>query len=60
LRWAEIANDIPRSDPSDEEFAALKRHFSNEAIAELGFGIAAINGWNLLNVGFRNPVPEAA
>ena len=60
LRWAEIVNDIPRSDPSDEEFAALKQHFSDEEIAELGFVIAAINAWNLLNVGFRNPVPEAA
>jgi alkylhydroperoxidase family enzyme len=27
-------------------------------IAELGFAIAAINAWNLLNVSFRNPVPQ--
>ena len=60
LRWAEIVNDIPHRDPSDEEFAALKQHFSNEEIAELGFVIATINAWNLLNVGFRHPVPEAA
>jgi alkylhydroperoxidase family enzyme len=26
-------------------------------IAELGFAIATINGWNLLNVSFRNPLP---
>ena len=59
LRWAEIVNDIPHRDPSDEEFAALKQHFSNEEIAELGFVIATINAWNLLNVGFRHPLPEA-
>jgi AhpD family alkylhydroperoxidase len=60
LRWAEVVNDIPHRDPSDEEFAALKQHFSNEEVAELGFVIATINAWNLLNVGFRHPVPEAA
>ena len=60
LRWAEAVNDIPHRDPSDEEFAALKQHFSNEEVAELGFVIATINAWNLLNVGFRHPVPEAA
>jgi hypothetical protein len=27
-------------------------------IAQFGFAIAAINAWNLLNVGFRNPVPQ--
>ena len=60
LRWAEVVNDIPHRDPSDEEFAALKQHFSNEEVAELGFVIATINAWNMLNVGFRHPVPEAA
>lgn len=58
LRWAEIINDIPHSDPSDEEFARLQAHFSDAEIAELGFTIAVINAWNMLNVGFRNPVPE--
>src|SRR6185369_3170787 len=57
LRWAEIINATPHSDASDEEFAALRAHFSDEEIAELGFVIATINAWNLLNVGFRNPVP---
>jgi len=58
LRWAEIVTGTPHTDASDEEFAALKVHFSNEEIAELGFAIAVINAWNLLNVSFRNPVPQ--
>ena len=58
LRWAEIVNATPHSDASDEEFAKLRAHFSDVEIAELGFTIAAINAWNLLNVSFRNPVPE--
>jgi AhpD family alkylhydroperoxidase len=58
LHWAELVNAIPHRDPSDEEFAKLQAHFNDTEIAELGFAIAAINAWNLLNVSFRNPVPE--
>ncbi len=58
LRWAEIVTATPHSDASDEEYASLKAHFSDAEIAELGFAIATINAWNLLNVSFRNPVPE--
>ena len=60
LRWSEIITATPHGDANDEEFALLKAHFSDVEIAELGFAIAAINAWNLLNVGFRNPVPENA
>jgi AhpD family alkylhydroperoxidase len=58
LRWAEIVTATPNSDASDEEFAKLKAVFSDEEIAELGFTIVTINAWNLLNVSFRNPIPE--
>ena len=60
LRWAEIVTATPHSDASDDEFARLQAQFSDAEIAELGFAIAAINAWNLLNVSFRNPVPEKA
>jgi alkylhydroperoxidase family enzyme len=60
LRWAEIVNDTPHTDASDEEFALLKAQFTHEEIAELSFTIAVINAWNLLNVSLRNPVPENA
>ena len=58
LRWAEAVTLIPQRDPSDEEFAELKQHFTDQEIAELGFVIANITAWNLLNVSFRNPMPE--
>jgi AhpD family alkylhydroperoxidase len=58
LQWAELVTATPHGDASDEEFARLREHFSDEEIAELGFAIATINAWNLLNVSFRNPVPE--
>jgi len=60
LRWAELITHIPASDAGDDDYAALRRHFSEKEVAELGFTIAAINAWNLLNVGFRNPVPIEA
>ena len=60
LRWAEIITNTPNSDASDAEFAALKALFSDEEIVQLGFAISAITAWNLLNVGFRNPIPEKA
>jgi len=58
LEWAELVTGIPHSDPSDEAFARLRKQFSEEEIAELGFVIATITAWNLLSVSFRNPVPE--
>ena len=58
LEWAELVTRLPDSDPSDEAFARLRQHFSDEEIAELGFAVATITAWNLLNVSFRNPVPE--
>lgn len=60
LHWAEIVTDISRRDASDAEFAALRTHFSDAEIAELGFAIAVINGWNRLGVSFRMPLPAAA
>jgi len=57
LRWAELVSQIPATDPSDEEFAKLRAHFSDEEIAALSFVIVTITSWNLLNVSLRNPVP---
>ena len=57
-RWAEPVTATPHSDASDEEFARLRAQFADAEIAELGFAISVINAWNLLNVSFRNPVPE--
>ncbi|HAT30673.1 MAG TPA: alkylhydroperoxidase, partial [Janthinobacterium sp.] len=33
-------------------------HFSDNEIAELSYAIAAIKGWNMLNISLRNPIPE--
>jgi AhpD family alkylhydroperoxidase len=58
LAWAELVNAIPASDPSDADFARLREHFSDNEIAELGYAIAVIKGWNVLNISLRNQIPE--
>jgi AhpD family alkylhydroperoxidase len=58
LHWAEVVNAIPLKDPSDEDFARLQAHFTDNEIAELGYAIAVIKGWNVLNVSLRNQIPE--
>jgi AhpD family alkylhydroperoxidase len=58
LRWAEIVNSQPHSDASDEEFARVREHFSEVEVVELGYAVAAIKGWNMLNLSLRNPIPE--
>ena len=59
FRWAEIITATPHSDASDDEYAKLKALFSDAEISDLGFAIAIINAWNLLNAGMRAPIPQA-
>ena len=58
LQWAEAVNAIPLRQPTDAEFAALQEQFSPQEIAELSYAIAAIRGWNGINVSLRSPIPE--
>ena len=58
LEWAELMNAIPVRDPDDAAFARAKEQFSDEEIAELGFVVAVIRSWNMLNVASRNPIPR--
>jgi alkylhydroperoxidase family enzyme len=60
LAWAEAVMDIMRNDISDPLFDALKSNFSDQEIAEIGFAVALMNGWNRIAIGFRQPVRKAA
>jgi AhpD family alkylhydroperoxidase len=57
LNWAEAVNAIPHREPSDADFAQLQEHFTENEIAELGYAVAVIRGWNMFNVSLRNPIP---
>ena len=58
LAWADALNTLPRRDTTDEVYGELREHFSESEIVELSYGIAAIRGWNVLNISLRNQIPE--
>jgi AhpD family alkylhydroperoxidase len=55
--WADAVNALPLRDDTDIAFGELREHFNETEIAELSYGIAAIRGWNVLNVSLRNQIP---
>lgn len=36
----------------------VREYFSEAEVVELGYAVAAIKGWNMLNLSLRNPIPE--
>ncbi len=58
LGWAEAVNALPQRDDTDAAYAELEKHFSPNEIAELGYAISIIKGWNMLNLSLRNQIPE--
>src|ERR1700756_2466789 len=58
LGWAEAVNALPQHDDTDTAFRPLREHFSDGEIAELCYCIAAIKGWNMINLSLRNQIPE--
>lgn len=53
LAWTEALTRIDAAGVSDAVYAAVREHFSDEELSELTFRVAAINGWNRMNVAFR-------
>jgi len=58
LGWAEAVNALPQRDDTDAAFRDLREQFSDGEIAELSYAIAAIKGWNMMNLSLRNQIPE--
>jgi AhpD family alkylhydroperoxidase len=54
LAWTELLTCIRAEGISDAAYAEVGEHFSPEALSELTWRIAAINGWNRMNVAVRN------
>ena len=57
FRWTEALTKLPGGHVTDEDFAEIRAHFSEEEIPKLTLAIATINAWNRFGVGFRIPVP---
>ena len=59
LAWTEALTRIAPEGISDAAYAEVSEHFSPEELSELTWRVAAINGWNRMNVAVRN-VPGSA
>lgn len=53
LEWTELLTELTYRGISDEAYAAVREHFSEEELTDLTFLIGFINTWNRLNVAFR-------
>ena len=53
LRWAEVITDIQDGHASDDEFAAVKGHFTDVEVVQLTLAVASINAWNRMAIAFR-------
>ena len=58
LAWADAVNALPQQDATDAAYHEVSKHFNETEIAELSYAIAAIRGWNVLNIALRNQIPE--
>lgn len=53
LGWIEALTRIAPEGVSDAAYGEAREHFSEEELSQLTFRVAAINGWNRMNVAFR-------
>jgi AhpD family alkylhydroperoxidase len=57
LAWAEALARLAGHSVSDEAYAAVRKHFSEEEVVLLSVSIATINAWNRLGAAFRFAPP---
>ena len=55
LAWTEAVTRLDDRQVSDPVFELARRFFSEKELADLTLCIVAINGWNRLNIAFRQP-----
>jgi AhpD family alkylhydroperoxidase len=54
LAWTEALTHLTADGMPDALFAQARAHFSDKELSALTFQVMSINGWNRLNVAFRN------
>lgn len=59
LAWTEALTLVSETRAPDNDYLALKAHFTEEEQVTLTLLIVAINGWNRIQVGFRAVHPVA-
>lgn len=53
LSWTEALTNVQQGHVPDSVFEEVKRHFSDEEIANLTLAINQINSWNRISIAFR-------
>lgn len=59
LAWTEAVTRLTGGTVPDEVFEIARQEFDERTLATLTLAIAAINGWNRLNMAFRTPPKES-
>ena len=55
LAWAEAVTLLPDREVPESVYDEARKIFSEEDLVGLTMSVIAINGWNRLNIAFRNP-----
>ncbi len=55
FEWTEALTTVHPHGVPDAVYESVRAEFSEKEITDLTYAIMAINGWNRLNVAFRNP-----
>jgi alkylhydroperoxidase family enzyme len=55
LAWTEAVTLVSETRVPDDVFEQARAQFDEKELVDLTLAIVAINGWNRLNVAFRNP-----
>lgn len=53
LAWAESLTHVSVTHAPDDGFADVRKHYTDQQLANLTFAIAAMNAWNRVAIGFR-------
>lgn len=54
LAWTEALTQLASEGVSDVVYTEVREQFSEKELSDLTFRVMAINGWNRVNVAFRN------
>lgn len=55
LAWTEAVTNLHEGHVPDEVFERARSQFGEKELIDLTLAVVAINGWNRLNIAFRNP-----
>ncbi|HZL55684.1 MAG TPA: carboxymuconolactone decarboxylase family protein [Bryobacteraceae bacterium] len=54
LEWTESVTRVSEAGVSDDLYARMLRHFTEEELANLTLAVVTINGWNRMAIAFRS------